>query len=270
MVESTMIDFCLLVPCFNNPGGLIRSLRSVKYDPARCMILVVDDGSREAIDQEEVRHSVGSGLNVKVLRLKNNAGITAALNAGLEWITLNLNTELIARLDCGDLCSPQRFSLQAELMKSDPSLVLTGSWCYFRDPVTGEQYRYITSIAHEHIVQEMYGRNVFMHPTVMYRADAVKRAGFYPQNFELAEDYALFWTLLKTGRSAMIGEFLVTCEISKAGISFSNKGKQLIARWKVVKTFGSAPMLKFRGLLRLAGLLILPKGLILWLKKKKA
>jgi len=270
MADDTILDFCLLIPCFNNPDGLVRSLRSVHYDPVRCIAVVVDDGSAVPLDEEQLQHGIGSGIKVKLLRLEQNGGITIALNAGLDWILKNLNTELIARLDCGDICSSQRFSLQAGLMKGDRRLLLTGSWCYFRDPVTGGQYEYTTALVHEKIIKEMYSRNVFIHPTVMFRSDKVRAAGGYPENFEFAEDYAFFWALLKLGRVAMIGEFLVTCEINKSGISFVNKGKQLIARWKVVKTFGSAPVLKLMGFLRLAGLLVLPKELILWLKKKKA
>lgn len=270
MANTNYLDFCLLVPCFNNEAGLIRSLCSVVYDPSKCVAVVVDDGSSSPLDQTKLQHDIGNSIEVKVLRMERNGGITKALNAGLDWITRNVDTGLIARLDCGDLCDPQRFDLQAGLMKQDMELVLTGSWCYFRDYGSGQQYGYITAVTHENIMKEMHSRNVFIHPTVMFRTSAVIEAGFYPGGFELVEDYALFWKLARLGKVAVIDKFLVTCEIRKTGISFSNKGKQLIARWKVVRTFGSAPVLKLGGFLRLTTLLVLPKGLVLWLKQKKA
>ena len=52
---------------------------------------------------------VGTGLQVHVLRLPHNQGITAALNAGLDWIVTHTSAPYIARLDCRDLCDGERF-----------------------------------------------------------------------------------------------------------------------------------------------------------------
>ncbi|RYY56480.1 MAG: glycosyltransferase [Chitinophagaceae bacterium] len=270
MAVRPNLDFCLLMPCFNNEEGLIRSLRTVNYTGGPFMVLAVDDGSAVPVSPAKIQHGIGMGMRVEVLRLEHNQGITNALNAGLAWILEHLYTEFVARLDCADVCDPSRFDKQVLRMRSDPGLVLTGTWCFFRDYDTGEQYRYITAISNENIIREMYHRNVFIHPTVMFRTSMLGATGFYPKGFELAEDYAFFWTLMKHGKVGMIAEFLVTCEINKRGISFANKGKQLAARWRVVSSFGVSGLLKLRGFLRLAGLFLLPKGLILWLKKKKA
>ena len=70
------LDFCLLIPCHNNRTGLIHSLSSVKYPPNRFLVLVVDDGSAEPINEKEI----SGQLPVKVLRLERNQGITNALN----------------------------------------------------------------------------------------------------------------------------------------------------------------------------------------------
>jgi glycosyltransferase involved in cell wall biosynthesis len=268
VINSGMMDFCLLVPCYNNYEGLVRSLRSVYYNSGPFLILVVDDGSKKEIHRMQLQHDIGGERDVHVLRMESNAGITRALNTGLQWIAGNVKTDLVARLDCGDVCTESRFDYQVQLMKEDPSLLLTGSWCYFRDPIKGSQYSYVTPLDQDGIIEEMYNRNVFIHPTVMYRSDAVAAAGFYPGNFELAEDYALFWTLVKRGKCAVINRFMVTCEIRKSGISFSNKGKQLVARARVVKAFGTSGWKKLGGYFRLTILFILPKSLILQLKKR--
>ncbi|MET0638199.1 MAG: glycosyltransferase [Chitinophagaceae bacterium] len=269
MSDNSPIDFCVLIPCYNNYEGLVRSLKTIVYDSNRFVVVVVDDGSRDAVALEQLRQDVVTEMDIRVLTMEQNGGITKALNAGLKWILENLDTRFIARLDCGDLCDRQRFSRQFKLMNEDPSLVLTGTWCYFRESFSGRQYSYITPTHDEKIRLEMYTRNVFIHPTVMMRSDKVQIVGFYPDNFELAEDYALFWNLLKLGKAAVIGEFLVICEIRKGGLSFSNKSKQLAARWKVIKMLGSDPVLKLKGYSRLLGLFILPKEVILWLKHKK-
>jgi len=270
MASYPPVDFCLLIPCYNNENGLIRSLESVRYDAGPYLVLVVDDGSQVPVDVRKIKEVIGRNMDIEVIRLQPNGGITRALNAGLEWIQRNVATEFVARLDCGDLCDPERFIVQINLMRQKPGLVLLASWCHFRDPVTGEQYSYITSTGHKNIIKEMYRRNVFIHPTVMLRTGILEKVGLYPLDYELAEDYAFFWKLMDAGEVAVVDRFLVTCEINKRGLSFANRGKQLLARWKVVNNFGSSLALKIRGFLWLGGLILVPKRLILWLKKKKA
>ena len=113
----------------------------------------------------------------------------------------------------------------------------------------------------------MYFPNVYMHATVIFRTDLLKHTGYYPTNFELAEDYAFFWTLLNYKQSSIIDQFLVLCELNVSGISFSNKSKQLKARWRVVKNYGSDNIMKIIGFIRLLLLYVIPKSLVLHLKK---
>lgn len=269
MLSNQPIEFCLLIPCYNNLDGLVRSLRSVRYRSNRFLVLVVDDGSKVPVDQQVLERETSNEMNLLVLRLPKNQGITKALNTGLEWIIDHQAAPFIARLDCGDTCHPERFNIQVGRMSEDPSLLLTGSWCVFLDPLTGEHYNYTTPVRHEAIMKEMHFRNVFIHPTVMYSLAALSQAGIYPAGAALVEDYNLFWKMGLAGRVAVIDRFLVICEINKSGLSFVNKGKQLIGRWKVIKSFGSAPLLKLAGFSRLLALFIMPKELILWMKKRK-
>lgn len=258
-------DFCLLIPCYNNKAGLVYSLASVKYPPNRFMVLVVDDGSAEHVDEKEISIQ----LPVKILRLEKNQGITNALNTGLRWIRDNLSVKYIARLDCGDTCHPERFTIQVSYMDAHPEVVLAGSWCRFEDRNSGDSYVYKTPTEDRAIRKAMYYRNVFIHPTVIFRTDAVLRAGLYPTEFELAEDYALFWKLMGCGLTVVDSRLLVTTRIEKTGISSGNRGKQLIARQKVVNYYGESPFLKVIAIIRLGILFLVPKRLLLPLKNLK-
>lgn len=259
------LDFCLLIPCYNNKAGLMHSLYSVRYPPNRFLILVVDDGSTESINEKEISIQ----LPVKVLNLEKNQGITEALNAGLRWIRDHLSVKYIARLDCGDTCDPERFKVQVSYMDAHPEVVLMGSWCLFEDRNSGDSYVYKTPTEDRLIRRAMYYRNVFIHPTVIFRKDAVLKAGLYPGGFELAEDYALFWKLMGIGLTFVDRRLLVTTRIEKTGISSGNRGKQLIARQKVVNYYGENPFLKVIAIIRLSILFLVPKRLLLPLKNLK-
>jgi glycosyltransferase involved in cell wall biosynthesis len=252
------MDVCVLIPCYNNPEGLRTSLKSIRYDPSRCAIVVVDDGSREpvAFDPSE------SQFAIHVLRHDTNRGITEALNTGLRWIVTHLNPKYIARLDCADTCSEERLILQARYLDGHSDVGLVSSWCTFRQPSSGLAYGYTTPTTHEEIIGAMHFRNVFIHPAVMFRTSLLGRTGLYPADYPHVEDYVLFWKMALESRTAILDQFLVTCEINPSGISISNRKAQLQGRYRVVSAFG-------RGLPRLAGmmkmklLMILPYRMIL-------
>ena len=269
MKPFSKIDFCLLIPCYNNFNGLIVSLKSVTYPAGKYLVLIIDDGSVETVTLEKINKAMDKKTPIVVLQNEKNLGITATLNKGLHWIEENSDARFIARLDCGDICSPERFELQVEYMDTHPETGLTGSWCRFEEKKTLKKYAYKTPTHHDDIIKAMYLRNVFIHPTTMFRTLLVKKVGYYPINFEYAEDYAFFWKLMNISQTYIFDRFLVICELNKGGLSYSNKGKQLFARSKVIKAFGSNIVLKINAYVRLALLLILPKGLALQLKKWK-
>ncbi|HEY0068079.1 MAG TPA: glycosyltransferase [Flavisolibacter sp.] len=255
------MDVCVLIPCYNNPEGLRASLKSIRYDPARCTIVVVDDGSREpvAFDPSQLQFAI------HVLRHNTNRGITEALNTGLRWIITHLNPKYIARLDCADTCHAERFTLQARYLDGHPDVGLVGSWCIFRQPSSGLSYNYTTPTGHEDIMKAMHFRNVFIHPTVMFRTSLLNRTGFYPAGYPHVEDYVLFWKMALESRTAILDQFLVTCEINPSGISISNRNAQLQGRYRVVSSFGRGVM-RIAGMMKMRLLMMIPYRMILKLK----
>ena len=260
-------DFCLLIPYYNNLSGLISSLQSIDYDSLAYVLLIVDDGSSQPLLKEDILPYLPQPLSIKILRLGENQGITKALNAGLNWIEEQQCCRYIARLDCGDICAPQRFRSQVQFLDEHPKVGLLGTWCVFKNFRTGESYRYITPVEHKSILKEMYFRNVFIHPTVMWRADITKRIGVYPENFPRAEDYGLFYEIISKEEAAVLPAELVICEINPQGISLHYRNQQLKSRIKVIRHYGKNRLLCLIGVLKLWILLIIPYKLILETKK---
>jgi glycosyltransferase involved in cell wall biosynthesis len=261
------IDFYLLIPFFNNLPGLLHSLKSVQYDTNKYAVVIVDDGSTHAITLEDLYSEISRDISVEIIQLPYNKGITTALNTGLQWILKQNNAHFIARLDCGDICAPERFYHQVAFLKEHPEINLLGSWCIFKDHTTNVAYRYITPTRHKKIKRGMHFRNIFIHPTVMWKCDAIKDNELYPETFPDAEDYGFFYQLLRKGEGAIIPEYLVTCEINHKGISLSSRKKQLKSRIKVVKEYGKNRVLRYLGVFKLRLLLIIPYNIVFALKK---
>jgi len=270
MFDDTKIsapDICVLIPCYNDTRGLIVSINSIHYYTAKLVVLVVDDGSAEPVNKEWLYKQLSITVNIMVLSINQNAGITNALNKGLEYIYTHYQPRYIARLDCGDTCSPDRFYRQAAFFENNPSIDLVGSWCYFNNRLTGSSYKFTTPTQHNAIRQSMYFRNVFIHPTVMWRAAALKEAR-YPGLYPHAEDYGLFYDIVLNKKAAIINEFLVTCDINPQGISFKNRFQQLVSRLHVIRDYGTSKWWIAAGTVKLLLLMALPHQMVFNIKNR--
>jgi hypothetical protein len=198
--------------------------------------------------------------------LEKNQGITIALNTGLEWIKKNNDFLFVARLDCGDICDDQRFYKQVQFLKDNPNINLVGSWCLFKDQMTGFLYQYSTPTKHLQILKGMHFKNMFIHPTVMWRTSAMTEKCSYPTKFPHAEDYGFFYSIMENGECAVIPENLVTCEQNSKGISITYRKEQLKSRMKVVIQYGKSNVLKCVGVIKLLILMAVPYKLVLRIK----
>jgi glycosyltransferase involved in cell wall biosynthesis len=254
-------DFILLIPCYNNYDGLVKSIRSVCYSKNKFEILIVDDGSDVLIDQQKLQE-LNPEINIQIIRLQENNGIAVALNAGLKTLNIRNDFKYIARLDCGDVCHPDRFTKQVAFLNEHNEIGLLGTWCRFIDKNTGKSYLYKTKQKQEDIVKEMHFKCSFIHPTVMFRKNVLDVVGYYPKEFIHAEDYAYFWQILKKMKGAVLGETLVDVEFSGSNVSAKNYRRQLRSRMKVVRMFGEKKRYVLSGIFLVLIRYLLPFRLI--------
>jgi len=260
-------DFYLLIPYYNNLSGLLRSVKSISYDPVKYALLIVDDGSKEALSYNDLTAAIPASLTVKIIRLPENKGITAAMNTGLRWLEGEDNFQFVARLDCGDLCTDDRFRQQVEFFGHHPDVDLVGSWCVFKDYSSDLTFGYRTPTEHKEIVRGMHFRNIFRHSTVMWRAEVTKKVGIYPDTFPHAEDYGFFYEILNKGKAAVIAKDLVICDIDPNSISMHFRKEQLKSRIRVVKHYGKNRFFRLLGVIKILFLMVIPYGWILQIKK---
>jgi glycosyltransferase involved in cell wall biosynthesis len=264
--ENSSLHFCLLIPCYDHFEGLIAALETVFYPRDLLIIVIVDDGSEIPVSKQAIKSRIANDYTLIIIRNTENKGITYSLNKGLDWIKKNADVKYIARLDCNDLCTRDRFFKQANYLDEHPDVGLLGSWCVFENKKKSLKYYYKTPTDHNAIIRDMHLRNILIHPTVMFRRTLLETAGNYPYDFIHAEDYAFFWQLIKLSHCSILNEFLVTCEINNEGISLKNRQKQLLSRIKVIRRFGTNPFLKTIGIIKAAILLLVPKQMFLNIK----
>lgn len=257
----------LLIPHYNNPAALVKSLASIGADEP-CDVLVVDDGSVRAPIEMAAVHSAYQGCGtLRVLNLPQNKGIEGALNAGLAWAKSRGFT-WIARLDCGDENVCDRIARQLAYLEQYPDVVLLGGAASVVDLNGVEQFVLRHPSSQAEILQFMKKNSAYIHPSVIYKLSAADTVGMYPLDFPAAEDYALFWALARHNKVANLPDVLIKYELDPNGISLGKRKIQLQSRLKLQRKYFDGSPAAIAGIARTLALLLTPYELTFKIKAK--
>lgn len=158
-------------------------------------IVLVEDGLLtdelyQAVSRQQQRFPC-----LKRVVLKENLGLGTALNRGMEACSY----DIIARMDTDDICMPDRFKVQMQFMSEHPEVDVLSAWIteFDHEPSNTVGIRSLPEY-HESIYKFGKKRNPVNHPVVMFRRQAVTKAGGY-QPCYLFEDYYLWARMLMNG-----------------------------------------------------------------------
>jgi glycosyltransferase involved in cell wall biosynthesis len=130
------------------------------------------------------------------VRLEENQGLAAALNAGLKYC----DSELVARMDSDDVCEKNRFIRQLQFMDSNPSIsVASGKITEYSSDLCEVITEKKVPLEHAAILAFSKYRNPINHMACIFRKSAVLAVGGYPEHFRKAQDFALWAMMLKAG-----------------------------------------------------------------------
>jgi glycosyltransferase involved in cell wall biosynthesis len=193
-------------------------------------LLIVDDGSTD-----NTFNLLSAWLNrdkrIKVLKNGTNQGIIRSLNRALE----TASSDLIARIDCGEIADPRRIELQRGFLCEHPGHVLVSSQADWTT-MKGDKL-FTTTFPHDDI--ELRKRlflkdNIIIHPAVMYR----KIPGlFYRDGTSTAEDYDYWLRLSMYGKIAVYDEPLTKIRLDPDGTTYSKKMRQVKTVDLINRTF---------------------------------
>lgn len=182
----------------DNPGWLRDCFDSLmnQNKPAAEIVVVKDGILNEEIDS--VIEEYKKKLPLKVVGYEDNHGLAYALNYGMDYCT----GDLIARMDADDICYPDRFAKQIHEFEINPELNILG---------TGIEEFYISSsgtrINNIRLYPEktdaksksLYKGTPLAHPSVMIKADILKKFRYNLKNQKYSQDIELWFRLLQNG-----------------------------------------------------------------------
>jgi glycosyltransferase involved in cell wall biosynthesis len=219
----------VVMPVYNAGAYLGAAVQSVLGQTfGDFELIAVDDGSRDGSRAVLEGFAKRDG-RVRVIS-RPNTGIVGALNDGVEAARAGL----IARMDADDVCLPDRFALQLGHMAEHPACVAVGSRILLVDTEGLPIREMCEETTHEEIDgANMRGGGAAMnHPSVMMRAEAVRRVGAYRQELIYAEDLDLWLRLAEVGELYNIPRVLLKYRLHAQSISHARAVEQR-RKWKI-------------------------------------
>jgi glycosyltransferase involved in cell wall biosynthesis len=153
--------------------------------------------------------------NIRVLRLDKNIGPGGSRHAAIQAA----KQDIVAVMDADDLCAPNRFELQLQLLESTGADVVGGFIEEF-DQIPGDSGRIRTvPLEHTAIIRRGHWNQPMNHVTIMFRKSVYEKVGGY-HTIRCVEDYDLFHRMFVAGvRFANTPEVLVYVRCGTAVLS---------------------------------------------------
>ncbi len=214
----------VIIPVKDGARYVREALQSMlDQDLADIEVIVVDDGSSD--DSAAIASSLGSrDGRVKVVANRGK-GIVDALNMGISLA----GAPLVARMDCDDVSLPDRLRRQVACFDADPDLKLLGTAGLQIDRDGQPTGPMEVPVGNEQLRAALSRYNPMLHPTVMFRTEAVHRVGGYRRAFTYAEDYDLWLRLSETGKLANLDARLVKLRSHPGQVSRLKEDQQKAA-----------------------------------------
>lgn len=198
----------VLMPVYNAEKFLKEAIESILTQSFTAFeFLIIDDAST---DNSANIVQQCNDPRIRYVRNETNLGISATLNRGIELST----TEWIARMDADDISYPDRLEKQFKVCEAKPDHALVSCWARVitEDKKEVRTERYNSRYYYYNLTFECW----IYHPTVMFRKSAVMDVGMYSVPY--AEDYELFWQLMRKYKIFNLPEVLLDYRITSTSL----------------------------------------------------
>lgn len=209
----------VLMPVYNGHMYLREAIDSIIVQTFTDFeLLVINDGSTD-----ETLEILESFVDPRIRLVKNekNLGLVHCLNHGIEIA----RGKYVARMDCDDVCMPERLKVQSDFLDSNPSIDICGSWIAVCDGDSVTTFKY--PIGHEDIRAQLFFGNPLAHPAVMLRRSVFLAHGLrYEEKDRHAEDYGLWVRAQNLVGMANIPQVLLRYRQHEAQVSSVKRQEQ--------------------------------------------
>lgn len=195
----------VILPVYNGEKYICKALDSILYQTYQHFeLIVIDDSSTDATPLI-IKDYQKNNSKIQVIYLKQNKGLTACLNLGIQAA----HGQYIARMDADDICLPKRFEKQVRFLENHPDVAALGAAFRLIDASGHKIKDYVFSNNHHILIWNFLFFNPICHPSVMIRMEALRKVGFYDEKLKRAQDYDLWWRISAIGKLSNLKENLL-------------------------------------------------------------
>lgn len=219
----------IIMPVYNGEKYLrdaIDSILTQSFDDFEFIILADDskDNSVELIKSY-------SDKRIQLIEHEEKKGIVGSLNEGL----VIARGEYIARMDCDDICLPERIEKQVSFLDGHPNIGICGTWAKTIGGFKNELI--MPPSGHNDIVVQMFFANSIIHPSVVFRKSIFTDGNYYNEKINVCEDYDLWVRLHKHTNFYNIPQFLIKYRLSlkSKDCNDRNKAASSVIQQKLIK-----------------------------------
>ncbi|MBS1650685.1 MAG: glycosyltransferase [Bacteroidetes bacterium] len=227
----------VIMPVYNAELFLKRAIDSMLMQTYSTFeFIIIDDGST---DNSNTIIKNYSDKQIKLIENKENKGLIYSLNIGIN----EAKGKYIARMDADDISYPKRIEKQVNFLETHPTIGVLGT--FINDTIKYKIYKN-KQLTSNDLKARLIFDNAFYHPTVMFRASALKENKIlYDQNYKHAEDYNLWIKLMSVTDFAILQEPLLYYENHSHQVSSKHSIEQENSIFKTQDNFFNSIQLHF-------------------------
>lgn len=216
----------VLMPVYNGERFLREAIDSILQQTFTDFeLLIIDDGSEDesvAVIQEYY------DSRIRLVHNGTNLGLVASLNKGFGLA----RGEYVARMDCDDVCLPERLALQVAFMEEHREIGICGTWVELIVEPSGQIWRCPTDP--DTVKCSLLFGPVLVHPTVMIRRAFLNESRLlYDPLFKHAEDFDLWVRASEYTSIANIGKVLLRYRLHPQQVGQRHNEEQIISAGKI-------------------------------------
>lgn len=216
----------MIMPAYNAEKYIGEAIESILCQTFKKFeLIIINDGSTDNTDA-----IITGYTDPRIVYIINdhNFGLPISRNIGLQ----GARGEYIGWIDSDDLSLPKRIEKQIQLLDSNPTIGLCGTWVETIGEIPNRIWKYPSSS--DLIKSSLLFHNLFATSSVMMRKQCIRQLGQgFDLTFPIAADYELWERISRQWEVTNIEEVLTYYRIHESQISLTAKDRQNYAAWLV-------------------------------------
>ncbi|MBR0237065.1 MAG: glycosyltransferase [Thermoguttaceae bacterium] len=224
------VSISVIMPVYNSERYLSIAIESILAQTFKNFeFIIVNDGSTDS-SLEIIQNYQAKDSRIRIID-QPNQGVTKSLNNAINLA----QGKYIARMDADDISMPDRLAKQFQYLEAHPEIAVCGSGALIIDE-DGDVIRIDRVVCtHENIEKRhLSGKCSMKHPSVIIRADVLRKVNGYNEELPYAQDFDLWLRIGEIGKLENLREPLIKYRRCRDSISSRKKREQWEAACKAI------------------------------------